>query len=126
MGLFGLSPMFLTTIASAYFTDDSGLRATKYMLFLATLTFFVHLIGTFTLNGPNRNETMNMSPSDFVDENSSLISSEFNSSIVQGSHVPERHFPLKDPSFWLLALLCFCTLGSVSNYVHKILRWKPS
>lgn len=126
MGLFGLSPMFLTTIASAYFTDDSGLRATTYMLFLATLTFFVHLIGTFTLNGPNRNETMNMSPSDFVNENSSLISSESNSSIVQGSHVPERHFPFNDLSFWLLALLCFCTLGSVSNYVYKVPSWKPS
>jgi hypothetical protein len=118
MTLFGLSPWFLTTIASAYFTDDSGhFNAMKYMLFLAALTVFVHLVGTFALNGP----TTNIPQSNSVDEHSPLISGESESSVVQGS-MPERHIPLKDPSFWFLGLLCFCTLGSVSNYVLKVPR----
>ena len=127
MALFGLSPLFLTAIASSCFTSDSGdLSATKYMLFLATLTGFVYLFGTLTLNGPNRATNKSQSNSELVDENSSLISRESNLSGERSSHAHERRYPLKDLSFWLLAFFCFCTLGSVSLYVHKLPHWKPS
>ncbi len=121
MALFGLSPLFLTAIASSYFTNDSGdLNATKYMLFLATLTGFVYLIGTLSLNGPNRTANKSQSNSELADENSSLMPRESNSSRERSSHAHERRYPVKDLSFWLLALFCFCTLGSVSLYVHKL------
>jgi hypothetical protein len=115
MALFGLSPLFLTAIASSYFTNDSGdLNATKYMLFLATLTGFVYLIGTLSLNGPTRTANKWQSNSELVDENSSLLPRESSPSREGSSHAHGQRYPLKDLSFWLLALFCFCTLGSVS------------
>jgi len=52
MALFGLSPLFLTTIATKWFTDDlATLDPVKYMSFLAALTGTVHLAGALALKG---------------------------------------------------------------------------
>ncbi|KAK2467003.1 hypothetical protein APHAL10511_001261 [Amanita phalloides] len=124
MALFGLSPLFLTSIASKFFTDESGnLGATSYMLFLAVLTGSVYLVGAFTLNGPTygtNDRTTGQPITRTIDENSSLLSTTSDNLVLSGAHVPNQRFPWLDPSFWCLFLFCLCTLGAAEMVISNV------
>ncbi len=53
MALFGLSPLFLSVLASSFFTDPvSGLDVTRYVAFIGILAGVVHVIGAINLRTP--------------------------------------------------------------------------
>jgi hypothetical protein len=133
---FGLSPLFLSLLASRYFTDPTtGLNATHFMIFLAFASGIIHLIGAFTLRIPTSQSGV-ASESDSVvsgndeesstDERQPLLHNKTPRLDVQAVHADEGSSVLhlfKDPSFWSLAFIVLIVLGSVSfrfntQFVH--------
>jgi hypothetical protein len=130
MALFGLSPLFLSLLASKYFTDPStGLNVTHFLFFLALTSGIIHLVGAFILHFPKSHKVTSASecaPSTVatsydeecsVDECQPLLINEVPQSNVQAMSVDEGGSILrllKDPHFWLLALISLIILGSVS------------
>ena len=127
MTFFGLSPLFLSLLASRYFTDPAtGLNITHFMIFLAFASGFTHLIGAFTLRIPT-SQCRIASESDSVDsgndeesstdERQPLLPNKTPRPEVQAVHADEGSSVLhlfRDPSFWSLAFTVLMTLGSVS------------
>lgn len=124
MALFGLSPLFLTTIATKWFTDDlATLDPVKYMSFLAALTGTVHLAGALALKVPGQKVTASNLESNLVliDENTSLLHHLPDGPILRAATVrPDPIPPLKDPSFWMLALFCLFALGPAEMVISNI------
>jgi hypothetical protein len=129
MTFFGLSPLFLSLLASRYFTDPiTGLDVTHFMIFLAFASGITHLIGAFTLRIPTSQcEVASASESDSVvsrndeesstDERQPLLPNIPPRSDVQAVHADEGSSVLylfRDPSFWSLAFIVLIILGSVS------------
>jgi hypothetical protein len=121
MALFGLSPLFLSLIASNFFTDrDTGLDVTSFLQFMAMFAGVVHLIGAFTLRTPplavepkvsRRSDT---EQSLEQNEHTALLS-EIRSpgeSVTEGDSVLDL---FRDTSFWVLTMVTLITLGSVSH-----------
>jgi hypothetical protein len=132
LALFGLSPLFLSLLASRYFTSPStGLDVTHFLFFLAFASGIVHLIGAFNLRFLKSQyqitSALKSAPSsaatsddeDSVDESQPLLTNDVAKSSVQAITVDEGGSVLqlfKDPHFWLLALISLIILGSVSCY----------
>lgn len=130
MTFFGLSPLFLSLLASRYFTDPTtGLNVTHFMVFLAFASGITHLIGAFTLRIPT-SQCGVASESDSVvsgnDEESSteehrpLLPNKTPRPDVRAVHADEGSSVLnlfRDPSFWSLAFIVLILLGSVSFLV---------
>ena len=129
MALFGLSPLFLSVLASAFFTsEDNVFDVTRFVTFLAILTGVVHIIGALTLKTPSiaKAEEFSQDEASRDEENTSGQNSERtpliapkNRQNVQITIVPVEHEQnvfdlLKDLHFWLLALIVLVGLGSVS------------
>jgi hypothetical protein len=135
MTFFGLSPLFLSLLASRYFTDPTtGLNVTHFMVFLAVASGIIHLIGAFTLRIPT-SQCEVASESDGVisgnDEESSteerqpLLPNKTTRSDVHAVHADGSSVLqlFRDPSFWSLVFMVLITLGSVSfrfdtQFVH--------
>lgn len=125
MALFGLSPLFLSVIASAWFTDPvtESLDVTKFTAFLSVFLGLTYILGAITLrigdsaDGPEVAST----PSEesivaTIDDETTLL-------------LPERRKPVSLPNegsvlslirqgdFWLIALFCMFTLGAVSSHL---------
>jgi len=117
MALFGLSPLFLSVVASNYFTDPHTrtLNVSHFMLFLAILTTTVYLLGAVNLrtivpdsgSAPER-----------------LLSSDVEDNIRETTVLLPKPTPTSDPTvadllrgqdFWLLMVFCILTLGAVSG-----------
>lgn len=130
MALFGLSPLFLSVIASNYFTSEDGtLEVTRFVTFMAILTGVVHVLGAINLRTPQIAQVEALDSSDIqddeesvfeqpADERSPLIAPNKKSN-VQVSVVPVESKQtvmdlLKDPYFWILAFLVMVCLGTVS------------
>jgi hypothetical protein len=120
MALFGLSPLFLSLIASEGFTSPTaGLDVTRFLKFVAMLTGSTHLIGAFTLRTPAiRGDFLIPSQPDSeqeVNERSSLLPG----SMVEGKPAQPNHGSVvklfSDPCFWILAMILVVALGSVSR-----------
>jgi hypothetical protein len=133
MTFFGLSPLFLSLLASRYFTDPTaGLDVTHFMIFLAIASGITHLVGAFTLRIPT-------SQCGATSESESVVSgSDEESSIDERQHLLPNKTPrpdvqadegnsvlhlFRDPSFWSLAFIVLIILGSVSflfdtQFVH--------
>ncbi|KAF8636738.1 hypothetical protein AX17_003541 [Amanita inopinata Kibby_2008] len=127
MALFGLSPLFLTMIASRYFTDEVGdLNAVRYMIFLAVFSGFVHLLGAFALNDIHwfrqltRPRTLSECESECISETSALLARRPSSTLLRGASASGEGLPVKDSSFWLLCAFCFCTLGAAEMVFSNI------
>lgn len=128
MTLFGLSPFFLSLLASRYFTDSStGLNVTHFLIFLAVASGLVHLVGAFTLHLPKPQcDVSSLSESSTLgdeecstDERQPLIRNKVSGSVMQAIPVDESRSVLclfRDPYFWLLAFILLIILGSVSNW----------
>lgn len=129
MALFGLSPLFLSLLASTYFTSDEyGFNVTGFVSFMAVLAGVVHIIGAMNLRTPaptptdslvgecrdDEESVADQSP----DERTPLIRSKLGPG-TEVSVAPVEHNQtvldlLKDPYFWLLGLTTLVCLGSVS------------
>lgn len=122
MAFFGLSPLFLSLLASRYFTEPTtGLNVTRFLMFLAIASGITHLIGAFTLRIPSRVASQSDSvPSggdeeSSIDERQPLLPQKTSRSGVQAVRADEvsvLHL-LRDPYFWSLAFIMLVILGSV-------------
>jgi hypothetical protein len=123
MAFFGLSPLFLSLLASRYFTDPTtGLNVTRFLMFLAIASGTTHLIGAFTLRISSRVASQSDNVASGGDEESSinerqpLLPPKPSLSSVQVERADEvsvLHL-LRDPYFWSLASIMLVILGSVS------------
>ena len=138
MALFGLSPLFLSVIASSYFTlEDGSIDVTGFVTFMAILTGVVHVIGALLLRTPQIAEVEATIPSEILDDEESLAGpstderspllakNKKNDVQVQVTVVPVESKQtiidlLRDPYFWLLAFLVLVCLGSVSDRMFNL------
>lgn len=129
MAFFGLSPLFLSLLASRFFTDPTtGLNVTRFMFFLAFASGITHLIGAFTLRIPTSqcgvaSKSDGVAPVASCDEEQSSIDErqpllpKTPRSGVQAVDANEGSSVLhlfRDPCFWSLAFVVLIILGSVS------------
>lgn len=138
MCIFGLSPLFLTLIASTFFTNaDSGLDVTSFLTFLAVITGLVYVLGAFILRAlpPNTSDPLptlsepvvpstsneDLEPS-VVDEHAPLLHNKRTDDPVEphSNKLDVRDGSVlalvKDPHFWLLAIFSLLILGAVSHF----------
>ncbi|KAI0065494.1 MFS general substrate transporter [Artomyces pyxidatus] len=137
MSLFGLSPLFLSLIASQFFTDAvHGLNATKFLTFLAVSAGCVHLIGAFTLRflpseqpivTSTREDSSSISDDDLeraadIDEQQPLLGNkaQVDVSVISVDDEGTVLDLLKDPQFWLLFLIVTVVLGSCEMVISNI------
>ncbi|KAL4068132.1 major facilitator superfamily domain-containing protein [Scleroderma yunnanense] len=134
--LFGLSPTFLTTIATRYFSrPDMSLDITHFLQFLAYLCGFVHIFGAFTMHvlPPADQCTSSGREADPEDqpepnERTSLLPNKTNSTatadvIPMGDECLRSQSAidvLKDINFWVLAFIVFVILGSCEMIISNI------
>ncbi|KAI9466248.1 MFS general substrate transporter [Lactarius psammicola] len=132
MTLFGLSPLFLSLLASTFFTDPStGLDVPRFLNFLALASGIVHLIGAFNMRlckpqyiAPSTPASVSTSDEErSIDEREPLLSNKPHRSdsqvisIGEGRSVIEL---LKDSHFWLLAFVALIILGSCEMIISNI------
>ncbi|KAI9510884.1 MFS general substrate transporter [Russula earlei] len=133
MALFGLSPLFLSLLASEYFTDAStGLNVTLFFSFLAVASGTVNLIGAFTLRLPQSHDRGasildRVAPRDdeenSTDERQPLLPNKPSRSDVQATPVEGSSSALRlfrDPHFWILILILLIILGSCEMIISNI------
>ncbi|KAH7889317.1 MFS general substrate transporter [Phlebopus sp. FC_14] len=132
MALFGLSPTFLSILASTYYSNpDTGLDVTRFLRFLAILCGCVHVIGAFTMRPIE--ELPEPIPTDAeeqaeVSERTSLLPNKTNATPdSQGAPVADAEIKtqsaldvLKDRHFWALAFVVFIILGSCEMIISNI------
>lgn len=125
MALFGLSPLFLSVLASNFFSDpETGLDVTRFLKFHATISGCVHLIGAINLRLPPASDTQATSALDDPeqaaepDERSTLLPRKPRDYVGIQVIPMEIHNSsldlLRDCSFWVLFVVALITLGSVS------------
>jgi hypothetical protein len=121
MALFGLSPLFLSILASDFFIDPvSGLLdVVLFLKFMAVLTASTHVLGYFSLQTSTvANSSVSIADyldSDSIDENSTLLPRKTGSQ-TNDSPIVECPNPIRDWSFWLLGLYCFLIIGAVRTF----------
>ncbi|KAG1754510.1 MFS general substrate transporter [Suillus lakei] len=132
--LFGLSPMFISILASKFFSHpDEGLDITRFLQFLALFCGAVHLFGAFTLHIiPLPEDPPSVVLEDpegpvHVDEQTALLHGKRNHTAevetgivvtpVKDSSVVEL---AKDHYFWALAFVLFVILGSSEMVISNI------
>jgi len=120
MALFGLSPLFLSFIASEGFTSPTtGLDVMGFLNFMAIFTGSIHLIGAFTLRTPDLSRDLPMTPRSDIsreaNEDSCLLPGRLSGGKAFPDHSSIVEF-LSDPCFWILAVILLVTAGSVSSY----------
>ncbi|KAH9079449.1 MFS general substrate transporter [Lactarius deliciosus] len=132
MTLFGLSPLFLSLLASTFFTDlSTGLDVPRFLKFLALASGIVHLIGAFNMrlckpqcitpstpaSAPTSDEERS------IDEREPLLPNKPHRSESQVIPIGESR-PVtelfKDSHFWLLALVALIILGSCEMIISNI------
>ena len=121
MALFGLSPLFLSSIASSWFTnpETNALDVTKFTSFLAVLSAFVYLLGVYSLRLDNDVEADTVAQ----DHESDYASVSETTSLLAKVPPPATDGTildlLKNSDFWLMVAFCICTLGAVSITIHS-------
>lgn len=133
--LYGLSPMFISILASRFFSHpDEGLDVTHFLQFLALFCGAVHLFGAFTLHiiplleDPPSSVLEDPEESVHIDERTALLHGKHNrtaevetgiivASPIKGSSVVDL---VKDHYFWALAFVLFVILGSSEMVISNI------
>ncbi|EAU88607.2 hypothetical protein CC1G_04313 [Coprinopsis cinerea okayama7 len=126
MALFGLSPLFLSVIASRWFTDQSTetLNVTRYTAFLAissaavyfSSALFLHINSDVEATAASQAASSDIENRD-ADETTSLLSSNRKPPTYQEQSVLTL---LKKSDFWLLAIFCVVTLGTSEMVISNI------
>ncbi|KAJ7219167.1 MFS general substrate transporter [Mycena pura] len=117
MALFGLSPLFLSFIASNFFAgrNDASLNVVGFLAFLAILTGVVHILGALNLCTPKDHPPIALSSQDEEASETTPLLSESRSSD------PHSFLDLlREPSFWVLFLLLTVTLGPCEMIISNI------
>lgn len=124
MAMFGLSPLFLSVLASAFFTDpETGLNVTLFLKFHAIMTGSIHLIGAIALKLPSEPKVLSLvqdrEPGAEPDERSALLPlkpadpvNPLSMPADKGNSVLDL---LRDRNFMLLFIIALIVLGSVSS-----------
>lgn len=140
MSLFSLSPLFLSVLASAFFTNSEGiLDIYHFVTFLAILSGLVHFIGGFLLRTPMDpvletveriapdvngqadvdEEVQVTEENEMADETVPLVTKNPSVTVEVNMHpVDSSHSTLdlfKDPCFWTLFVVILLLVGSVSE-----------
>lgn len=127
MALFGLSPLFLSVLASTWFTNNAGdLEVTNFVAFMAILAGSVHIIGAINLRTPDTTKmlrsTNNISRRlrDSCEDHEGAHAADERTPLVQISSASSEQRQsvldlLKDPYFLLLGSLVLVALGTVST-----------
>lgn len=111
--VFGLSPLFLSLLASNLFTTASGLQVIPFLRFLAICTGVVHLCGFVTLRIPKPTPLPPAQPS----EHTPLLQLASGESGTQQQPRDDSLLGLlSDRFFWILFLACVLTLGYVRPF----------
>ncbi|TFK42691.1 major facilitator superfamily domain-containing protein [Crucibulum laeve] len=124
LALFGLSPLFLSFIASTFFTDPTSglLIVSQYMAFLAVMTGCVNIFGVFALKcipGVPNDKVSHPPQVDaeaHLPEDTTPLLPPKSNKIVDSSSLGL----LKDTNFWLLAIFCVITLGASEMIISNI------
>ena len=130
--LFGLSPTFLTILATRYFSHpDTGLDVTHFLQFLAYMCGFVHIFGALTMHVlPPAEQCMptlleaDPEARPEPNERTSLLPNKTDSTTTVDVVVTEdeqlrSHSTVdlfKDVNFWVLAFVLFVLFGSVGSH----------
>ncbi|KAF9069867.1 major facilitator superfamily domain-containing protein [Rhodocollybia butyracea] len=126
MALFGLSPLFLSYIASKFFSDSSTgvLNISQFLQFLAMSTGVVNLAGAFTLVIPSSATTSSTSNSSATNndanEQSPLINRETAPDCMQDPRDNSTLEFLRDPYFWILAFYMVMILGACEMIISNV------
>jgi len=135
MAFFGLSPLFLSLLASRFFTDPTtGLNVTRFMFFLAFASGITHLIGAFTLRVPTSqcgvaSKSDGVAPVASCDEVQSSIderqpllpkTSRSDAQAVDANEGSSVLHLFRDPCFWSLAFVVLIILGSCEMIISSI------
>ncbi|KAF9453242.1 MFS general substrate transporter [Macrolepiota fuliginosa MF-IS2] len=128
MALFGLSPLFLTSVASNWFTNryTGVLQVVRFTAYLAVATGVVHLMGAvaFSRAGLNSKDehTASRDLEDYPTETTRLLPPG-----ERPEYIPEVHVKtdstlgfLKHPQLWLLVLFCICIFGAGEMVISNI------
>ncbi|KZT11258.1 MFS general substrate transporter [Laetiporus sulphureus 93-53] len=141
LAIFGMSPLFLSMVATRFFIDASAnVDVTRFFTFMAVLTGIINLIGGLILPGPATEAVPKArpSPDDQTDYNEDAQVTEVNeeasllamSSIATDSsgrailaqepdHVDAVGL-LKDPYFWVLAIVVSLVVGTAEMIKSNI------
>ncbi|THU92180.1 MFS general substrate transporter [Dendrothele bispora CBS 962.96] len=134
MALFGLSPLFLSSLASTFFTNsDSSLDIVSFLVFMTIFAGVSHLLGAVALDvpsTPSSEDHMRSSPAedseDVTDETTGLLQRQRCQNEPQNGSVLDL---LRHLSFWILCLYLIMTLGTcemVFSNVGTIVLSLPS
>ncbi len=142
MALYSLSPLFLSILATRFFTnEENGLDVSRYTLFLAVLAGSVYFVSGFFLPAPasplvvtceSEGNGSNASFSDEeafdseVDERAPLVSPKPAADVRVSVHpVDASHSSLdlmKDPYFWIIFVVVMLLIGTVSISFFSLVR----
>jgi len=131
MALFGLSPLFLSVLASNFFTNpDTGLNITHFLKFHAIVAGGIHLVGAITLRLPPVSEpkvlTSICDPEHAAepDERSALLPSRSSGNVdvpvIRANEHNSVEDLLRDCNFWTLFLVALVILGSCEMVISNI------
>ncbi|KAJ7710025.1 major facilitator superfamily domain-containing protein [Mycena rosella] len=111
LALFGLSPLFLSYIASNSFTDDTdkSLNLINFLVFLTILSGGIHIIGALNLRVPSNHPPITL-PSE-PDETTALLPNNGRGSALN---------LVRDPYFWVLFTLLVLTLGPCEMVISNV------
>ncbi|KAI6131925.1 MFS general substrate transporter [Pisolithus thermaeus] len=130
--LFGLSPTFLSILATRYFTHpDAGLDVIHFLQFLALVCGCVHIIGGFTMHVlPPAEECVDTDAehrAELADERTSLLPKTSSGTLVEVVPATEEDLRsqsaldvLKDFNFWVLLFVVSVILGSCEMIMSNI------
>ncbi|KAH9857031.1 MFS general substrate transporter [Lenzites betulinus] len=141
MSIFGLSPLFLSLVASRYFTaPDETLDAARFFTFMATLTGVVHFISTliFYANPVPHQEAPDSAPDSRSVDAESLGAEEEQEPLL-ADRTPKPKDPVsvhivaveepthgstldlfRDPYFWILCLWMLLVAGSAEMVISNL------
>ncbi|TFK29833.1 hypothetical protein FA15DRAFT_663109 [Coprinopsis marcescibilis] len=126
MALFGLSPLFLSVIASNWFTERTTetLDVTRFSAFLSLSTFLVYISGAFSLY-INATPTSNEGLESAAESQDYRDASEETTPLLSNQKPPIHQQQtllavLQTSDFWLLALVCVVTLGASEMVISNI------
>ncbi|KAF8797925.1 MFS general substrate transporter [Phlegmacium glaucopus] len=127
MALFGLSPLFLSIVATNFFTDPTTglLNIPQFMGFLALLTGSVYILGFINLRGLNHSiDEVQITP-EAVEENipqetSPLLAPTSGDRLTTQASDPSAMELVHRIDFWLLMAFCVLILGTCEMVISNI------
>ncbi|KAI9446421.1 MFS general substrate transporter [Lactarius indigo] len=137
MTVFGLSPLFLSLLASTFFTDPStGLDVPRFLNFLALTSGIVHLIGAFNMRlckhqciAPSMPASASTSDEErSIDEREPLLSNKPHHSELQTIPIGESQSPLAALLILGSCEMIISNIGTIvlSLYPERIYGGGPS